>query len=76
MDPAGTGALIGIGIMAFVFCTVLFREKTGACIVTLKKKYQNYKHQQQPLLPVTKTNPILVRLPSKQFQMKELLPLK
>ncbi len=73
MDPGGLGALIGISVMVFIVCVGVAREKGDECIAKLKKKYQTYKQQKQPLLPVTQTNPVLLRTPSKQFQMKELL---
>ncbi len=73
MDPGGLGALIGISVMVCIVCTAVAREKGGEFINKLKKKYQIYKQQKQPLLPVTQTNPVLLRTPSKQFQMKELL---
>ncbi len=73
MDPGGLGALIGISVMVCAVCVVFAREKGDEFINKLKKKYQIYKQQKQPLLPVTQTNPVLLRTPSKQFQMKELL---
>ena len=73
MDPGGLGALIGISVMIFVVCVSIAREKGDECIAKLKKKYTSYKQQKQPLLPVTQTNPVLFRTPSKQFQMKELV---
>ncbi len=73
MDPGGLGALIGISVMVFIVCIGVAREKGDECIAKLKKKYQTYKQQKQPLLPVTQTNPVLLRTSSKQFQMKELL---
>ena len=73
MDPGGLGALIGVSVMVFAVCVGIAREKGGDCIAKLKKKYTTYKQQKQPLLPVTQTNPVLLRTPSKQFQMKELL---
>ena len=76
MDPGGLGALIGISVMVFIVCVGVAREKGDECMAKLKKKYQTYKQQKQPLLPVTQTNPVLLRTPSKQFQMKELLTSK
>ncbi len=76
MDPAGLGALIGISVMACAVCVVFAREKGSEWVSKLKKRYQTYTQQKQPLLPVTKTNPILVRTQSKQFQMKQLLSSK
>ena len=76
MDPAGVGALIGIGVMACVFFTFVIREKGADCMNKLRETYQKYKNQRQPLLPVSKENPLLVRTSSKQFQMKEILPSK
>ena len=76
MDPGGLGALIGISVMVFIVCVGVAREKGDECMAKLKKKYQIYKQQKQPLLPVTQTNPVLLRTPSKQFQMKELLVTK
>jgi len=51
-------------------------EKGGEILNRIKQRIQCYKQQKQPLLPVTKTNPVLLRTPSKQFQMKELLVIK
>ena len=76
MDPAGVGALIGIGVMACLFCTALFHEKGSVYLANLKEKVQKYRHQRQPLLSVTKENPVLVRTNSKQFQMRDLVQSK
>ena len=76
MDPALTGALIGIGVMACIVCITVTREKGSEYINILKEKIQKYRHQRQPLLPVTKENPVLLRTNSKQFQMKEIFQYK
>jgi hypothetical protein len=73
MDPATTGALIGIGILVCGVCTPILNDKGTKLVEAFKKRYQNWKQQRQPLLFVVKENPVLVRLSSKQFQMKELL---
>lgn len=74
MDPAGIGALIGIGVMICIVCSAVAHEKGSEYLNILKEKYQKYRHQRQPLLPVVKENPVLLRSNSKQFQMKEILP--
>lgn len=76
MDAGLLGGLIGIGAMVCIVCTGVVYEKGGAYMAKLRERYHAYKCQQQPLLSVTKDNPILVRLPFKQFQMKELVQIK
>lgn len=76
MDPAGIGALIGIGVMVCIVCTAFVHERGSEYWNILKEKYQQYRHQRQPLLPVTKENAVLLRSNSKQFQMKELFQSK
>ncbi len=73
MDPGGLGALIGISMMVCIVCIGVAREKGDECMAKLRKKYETYKHQKQPLLPVLQTNPVLLWTSPKQFQMKELL---
>ena len=69
MDPAVSGALIGIGILVCGASASVAYKKARQLVNTLKQ-------QRQTLLPVVKENPVLVRLPSKQFQMKQLLSYK
>lgn len=73
MDPGLTGGLIGIGVMACLALTVVLNEKGKQIVEKCQRALKNYKQQKQPLLPVTSQNPLLVRLSSKQFQMKDLL---
>lgn len=73
MDPGGIGALIGIGIMVCVICTSILYEKTENIKVRFKRFTASWNHEQKPLLPVSKTNPVLVKSLSKQFQMKDIL---
>jgi hypothetical protein len=73
MDPGVSGALIGIGIMVCVGLTIVINDKGGKCLERYKQKYVMYKLQKQPLLPVTSQNPLLVRISSKQFKMKDLV---
>lgn len=73
MDAGLTGALIGVGVMACLALTVVLNEKGRQIIEKCQRALTKYKQQNQPLLPVIKQNPILLRTHSKQFQMKELL---
>ena len=74
MDPAGTGALIGISVMVCAGLIIVCNDKGTQLMEKCKKRYQTFKQQQQPLLPVVKENPVLVRSTSKQFQMKDIIP--
>lgn len=75
MDAGLTGALIGIGVMSCLALTAVLNEKGSRFLERCKHTLKEYRQQKQrqPLLPLTRDNPILVRIPSKQFQMKDLL---
>ena len=68
MDAGVTGALIGVGIMSCLGLVTVLNDKGRRCLERWKQQ-----NQRQPLLPVTRNNPVLVRIQSKQFQMKDLL---
>jgi hypothetical protein len=74
MDAGLIGGLIGMGVMVCVVCTGVLYEKGSEFVTRLKKKYQSYKQQRQPLLVVT--SPILLRSGLQQWKMRELLVLK
>lgn len=76
MDPGAIGALIGIGVMVCLACTTVLYEKGSSLMKKVKITFQNYKQQNQPLLPVTKDNPVLLRSSSKQWKLRELVVLK
>jgi hypothetical protein len=76
MDAGILGGIIGVATMICIVCTGGMYEKGGEILNRIKQRIQCYKQQKQPLLPVTKTNPVLLQTPSKQFQMKELLVIK
>lgn len=66
MDAGLLGGLIGVGVMVFFVCgMVLYEKRMLIC----------HKVQETPL-PVPPSQPILVRSPSQQFQMKQILILK
>jgi hypothetical protein len=73
MDAGLVGGLIGVGAMFCIVCTSVMYEKGGELIRKARTTFEKYKQQKQPLLVVTKENPVLLRTQSKQFQMKELL---
>lgn len=76
MDSAILGALIGIGVMGCLALTTVFYEKGAEWKERLLRKWRERRHLHAPLLPVVKENPVLIRSTSKQFQLRELLPLK
>jgi hypothetical protein len=71
MDPGGLGALIGVSVMVFIVCAGIAREKGDKWVAKLKQEWKTLCVHS----PVINQNPILVRSTSKQFQMKEILPL-
>jgi hypothetical protein len=76
MDPALVGSLIGMGILACLGLVVVIQDKGNACVESVKRKIARWKLQRQPLLPVEIRNPVLVRVPSAQWRVKQLLELK
>lgn len=76
MDPGAVGALIGIGVMVCIVCTGVLHEKGSELLRKARTSFQKYKQQKQPLLVVTKDNPVLVRSGLNQWKMRELLVLK
>jgi hypothetical protein len=75
MDAGLLGGLIGVGVMVCGACLCVVFEKGGDILKTMRKKIARLTTQKQAL-PLATTNPLLVRVQSKQFQMKELLPSK
>jgi hypothetical protein len=73
MDAGLLGALIGVGVMACLGLAAVLNEKGRKIVEKCQRVVKNYKQQKQPLLLVTSQNPVLVRVSSKQFKMKELL---
>lgn len=75
MDAAVTGALIGIGMMGCLVCTVFCYEKAKPWSQTIREKYLTYRQQRQPLLPISQTNPLIVTQ-KKHFEMKKIITKK
>ena len=81
MDPGAIGIVGGTAIIVFLVITVTCYEKRHSilryCRETYKRKQERHQ-QQQPLLPLTTTisNPMLVRSPSRQWKVKELVETK
>jgi len=76
MDAGLIGGLIGLGVMVCGVGTAVCYDKGGKVLASLKKRLATYQQTRQPLLPVTKPNPVLVRTSSKQWKMKELVATK
>lgn len=74
MDAGLIGGLIGVGAMACLIGSAVCYEKGGKALAFFKRKYTAYRQSRQPLLPVTKTNPVLVRTISNQWKVKDLVP--
>jgi hypothetical protein len=76
MDAGLIGGLIGLGVMVCGVGTAVCYDKGGKVLAYFKRKYTAYRQSRQPLLPVRKTNPVLVRTSSNQWKMKELVAKK
>ncbi len=60
MDAAATGALIGIGIMLCGLATMVCNAKIQPYIDGWIQRYKQKRQQTKPLLPVVKSNPMIV----------------
>ncbi len=69
IDAGLLGGLIGVGTMGCITLSMCCYEKKEAFVTWWRKKRSLH----QPLLPVTSSNPVLVRSGSKQWKMSELL---
>ena len=76
MDPAGVGALLGFGIIGCLILSSVCYEKGRQWKEAFLKRWNSSRKLQTPLLPVTSSNPLLVRSNSKQWKVKETLPSK
>jgi hypothetical protein len=71
MDAGLIGGLIGLGIMVCGVSTAVLYDKGGRLMRGCQQRIDQWKQPRQPLLPVGKENPLVVK--RTQFQMKELL---
>jgi len=70
MDPGVVGGLIGLGIMVCGVGSFSIYDRWER----IKKKWKKlFWKDPQPLIPIKKENPILVRRVSKQWKVKEII---